>query len=408
MLGKLINLAWRNIWRNKRRAIITSLSIVASLFFVLIMRQMQLWSYDYNIKNSVSNYVGYIQITDSTYIDEKIIDNSIDASAIQTELITSIEHVNGVYPRMQSGALVSTGIKSKFAGIMGIRPETDNKVLKLQRKLTEGELLSDKDSDILITEKMAKYYRVHVGDTLVLIGQGFQGYTAAGLYNIKGIIRFSVGDLSNMLFMTLSESQRFLSAPNRFTHYLINIEDSKHLNKVANQVKQLVHNKPMKARTWEEVLPGLKQGLELDSNSGLLIVGILYMIVAFGMFGTIIMLYNERLFEFGILNAIGMHKKTLIFVTQIELIILTIIGIIIGNIVSLPFLFYFNANPIELKGNTAKGMIEQGFEPYLGSGLYPEVFINNSLLILVISFFATLYIVSKLWKLNTLDAMHQN
>ena len=408
MLIKLINLAWRNIWRNKRRAIITSLSIVASLFFVLFMRQMQLWSYDYNIKNMVSNYVGYIQITDSTYIDEKIIDNSIDVSSIQTALITSLEHVSGVYPRMQSGALVSTGIKSKFAGIMGIRPETDNEVLKLQRKLTEGDLLSENDSDILITEKMAKYYQVHVGDTLVLIGQGFQGYSAAGLYNIKGIIRFSTGDLSNMLFMTLSESQRFLSAPNRFTHYLINIDDSKHLNKVSNEVKALLQNKSVKARTWEEVLPGLKQGLELDSNSGLLIVGILYMIVAFGMFGTIIMLYNERLFEFGILNAIGMHKKTLILVTQIELTLLALIGIVVGNLISLPVLLHFNANPIELKGNTAKGMMEQGFEPYLGTGLYPEVFVNNSLLILFISFLASLYIVTKLWKLNPLEAMRHN
>lgn len=408
MLLKLINLAWRNIWRNKRRAIITSLSIVASLFFVLIMRQMQLWTYDYNIKNSVSNYVGYIQITDSIYIDEKIIDNSIDASTIQTASIEAIEHVSSINPRVQSGALVSTGIKSKFAGIMGIRPETDNEILKLQRKLAEGQLLDDDDSDILITEKMAKYYQVHVGDTLVLIGQGFQGYTAAGLYKIKGIIRFSAGDLSTMLFMTLPESQRFLSAPNRFTHYLINIEDSKYLNTVASEVKELLHDKPLKARTWEEVLPGLKQGLELDSNSGLLIVGILYMIVAFGMFGTIIMLYNERLFEFGILNAVGMHKKTLIFVTQIELIILTIIGIIVGNLVSLPFLIHFNEHPIELKGNTAKGIIEQGFDPYLGTGLYPEVFVNNSVLILFIGFLATMYIVLKLWKLNPLEAMRHN
>src|SRR5210317_262409 len=97
MLKKLINLAWRNIWRNKRRAIITSLSILASLFFVLFMRQMQLWTYDYNIKNSVSNYVGYIQITDSTYVDEKIIDNSLDADAIPTETIKKLEHVSGVY-----------------------------------------------------------------------------------------------------------------------------------------------------------------------------------------------------------------------------------------------------------------------------------------------------------------------
>jgi len=405
---KFISIAWRNIWRNKRRAFITSFSIVVSLFFVLLMRQMQLWTYDFNIKNTVSGYVGYIQITDSTYVDEKILDNTLEDRQLPMEIINSVEGISGTYPRMQSGALVSTGLKSKFAGVMGIQPEIDNTSLKLHKKLKQGKLLDTDDSSVMITEKMAKYYQVKVGDSLVMIGQGYQGYTAAGIYPIKGIIKFSAGDMANMVFMTLPESQQFFSAPNRFTHFLINLEDSKKINDVAQELTQKLDNSNLEIRTWEEVLPGLKQGLELDSNSGLLICGVLYMIVGFGIFGTIVMLYNERIFEFGVLSAIGMSKKSLLFTTLAEILLLTIVGVIIGNLVSLPLLYHLNLNPIELTGESAKGMIDQGFEPFIGTGIYWDVFVMNSLAILAISTVTSTYLVAKIVKLNPLNAMKQH
>jgi len=405
---QFITLAWRNIWRNKRRALITSFSIVASLFFILCMRQMQLWTYDFNIKNTVSSYVGYIQITDSSYVNEKILDNSLEKNQIPATTINAIEGISGTYPRLQSGALVSTGIKSKFAGVMGIQPDIDNTSLKLLKKLKAGTLLENDDNAIMITEKMAKYYQVKVGDSLVMIGQGYQGYTAAGIYKIKGILKFSTGDMANMVFMSLHESQVLFSAPNRFTHYLINIENSKDIDKISKQLTQKLDNPNLSIRTWEEVLPGLKQGLELDSNSGLLISGILYMIVGFGIFGTNVMLYNERIFEFGILSAIGMSRLNLLFTTLTEIFLLTIIGIILGNIVSFPLLYYLNINPIELQGNTAQGMIDQGFEPYIGTGIYLDVFLMNSLAILLITGLTTLYLITKLLNLSTLTAMKQH
>jgi len=129
-----IMLAWRNIWRNRKRAFLTISSIAASLFFVLFLRQMQFWTYDFNIKNTVSGSVGYLQITDSSYVDEKIIDNTLTSDQIDLNKIKEIEGVSGVYTKFQSGALVSTGLKSRFAAVNGINPETDNKLFHLMIK----------------------------------------------------------------------------------------------------------------------------------------------------------------------------------------------------------------------------------------------------------------------------------
>lgn len=407
MKKQLLILAWRNIWRNKRRALLTISSIVVSLFFVLFMRQMQFWSYNFNIKNSVSGSIGYLQITDSSYIDEKIVDNSMLSEQVPVVAITAIEGVSGLHPRFQSGALVSTGIKSKFAAVLGISPSQDMELLKLPNKLRKGKLLEPNDKAVLITEKMAEYYKVSVGDSLIFMGQGYQGYTAAGIYPIKGIVYFPAGDLSNSVFMSLRETQKFYVAPDRFTNYLINIENSKDLHKINKQVQQLLIGSALTVRTWEEVLPGLKQGFEIDANSGLIISGILYMIVGFGIFGTIVMLYNERRFEFGVLTAIGMNKSDLLLITITELSILTLIGVFFGNLLSFPLLYYLNNNPIELGGEAANAMMEQGFDPYMGTGLYIDVFAMNSLAVILIAAITSGYMILKIANLNALSAMKQ-
>jgi len=404
----LITLAWRNIWRNKRRAVITISSIIASLFFVLLLRQMQLWTYDFNTKNTISGYVGYIQITDSTFVDEEILDNSITAQQIPLAEIHKIKGVSGVFPRLQSGALVSTGIKSKFSGVIGIQPSIDNKALKLTKKISSGNLLNNNDAAVLITDKMAKYYQVKPGDSLVLIGQGYQGVTAAAIYPVKGIVNFPAGDMANMVYMPLKEAQLFYGAPERYTSFLINLDQSSDLQNVLTEVKKVVTNNTLTIRTWEDVLPGLKQGLELDSNSGKLIAAILYMIVGFGIFGTIVMLYNERAFEFGVLSAVGMSRRKIIISTIIELQFLTFIGVILGNIAAFPILYYYHKNPYQLTGETAQGMIDQGFEPLIGTGIYANVFINNSIIVLIISAVVSMYIVMKIFQLNPLTAMKQH
>lgn len=400
-------LAWRNIWRNKRRALITIASIAISLFFVLMLRQMQFWTYDFNIKNTVSAQIGYLQITDSLFVDEEILDNSISEDQVPVERIQQIPGVSEVIPRFMSGALTSTGLKSKYAGVLGINPELDNKSLKLDRKLSKGSLLSSGDRSIVITDKMAEFYQVAVGDSLVMVGMGYHGFTAAGIYPVKGIINMSVGEMSTMVYMDMKEAQYMFAAPGRYTQFLVNVDQQKDMVKVQEELTSLMANSGLEVRTWEEVLPGLKQGLELDSFSGMLMAGILYMIVGFGIFGTIVMMYNERQFEFGVMSAIGMSKKRLMTVTMMELLMLILMGILVGLMLAVPVNYYYNRHPVLLGGEAAESIIEKGFDPYLGMGLYPDVYAANAGVIGGIAILVSLYMIVKIWGLDPIKAMRK-
>ncbi len=407
-MNYIFKLAWRNIWRNKRRAFITMSSISISLVLVIFMMQLQKKQWMQTIDSSISGYVGYIQISDTAFVDESVLDNSIDLEQVDMEALRKIEGVRGVYPRIQSAALASIGIKSKFAGILGITPSLDNDEMKLPQKLLEGELITDTDKNVMITKTMAQYYKVGVGDTLVAYGMGYQGFTAAGLYRIKGIINIPAGDLSNMIYMSMPEAQYFFAAPNRVTSVLVNIEENGNLYEIQREVRANISDQSLIARNWEEVLPAMKEGMEIDSISNQAMLAILLVIVCFGIFGTIVMLYNERIFEFGIMLSIGMKKQAILFSTLAEIYLLSLLGILASWIIVTPILYFIKTNPIQLSGNMKETMISYGMDPVMSVGMYPELYFNSSAIILIFTVIMSLYVVNKVANLNPLDAMRKN
>ncbi len=407
-MSYIFKLAWRNIWRNKRRAIITISSISISLVLVIFMMQLQKKQWMQNVDTAISGYVGYIQISDTAFVDEGSIDNSISLDQVNMEALRKIDGVRGVYPRIQSAALASIGIKSKFAGILGITPSLDNEEMKLPQKLLEGALITDTDKDVLITKTMAQYYKVAIGDTLVVYGMGYQGFTAAGLYRIKGIINIPAGDLSNMIYMSMPAAQYFFAAPKRVTGVLVNIEENENLYAIHEKVKREISDQSLIARNWEEVLPAMKEGMEIDSVSNQAMLAILLVIVCFGIFGTIVMLYNERVFEFGIMLSIGMKKQAILISTLIEIYLLALLGILSSWVIVTPILYFFQRNPIQLSGNMKETMISYGMEPVMSVGMYPELYFNSSAIILIFTIIMSLYVVNKVANLNPLDAMKKN
>ena len=156
-------------------------------------------------------------------------------------------------------------------------------------------------------------------------------------------------NLNNMsVFMPLKVAQDFVSAKNRITNLVIDKEKYFDEIKIAKEVKSKVEIQSKDVMTWKEMTPELDQLIEADNAGGILIIIILYMIVSFGIFGTVLMMTQERLYEFGVLISIGMKKSKLMITLIFETIFLTLIGVFIGFIVSRPIVNYFHYNHIEI------------------------------------------------------------
>ncbi|MCB0280408.1 MAG: ABC transporter permease, partial [Calditrichaeota bacterium] len=214
----IFTLAWRNIWRNRRRTLISIGSVFFAVVFALFMRATQLGSYELMIANTVEQYTGYLQIHESGYKEKESIDLSFIYSNEIRGQIKSNANVKELVPRLESFVLISTSHDTKGSLIMGIDPDAENRMNALQKRLIAGDYLDYADQAVMLAEGLAQNLKLSVGDTVVLISQGFHGVSAAAKYPIKGLIKYAIPEQNNsLMFLSLKEAQHFFAADERIT-----------------------------------------------------------------------------------------------------------------------------------------------------------------------------------------------
>jgi putative ABC transport system permease protein len=404
----LIKIAWRNVWRNKRRSFITIAAIFIAVFLAILMRSLQLGMYENMIKNVVGSFSGYVQIHSKGYWEDKNINNSFEVSESGLNSINKIEGVSNIIKRVQTGVLSSNNKLSKFLYVTGIEQEAEEKLTDWNKRLIDGTLLDDNGQSIIVAKGVAKYYDAKVGDSLIFIGQGYHGMQAVGIYPIQGVIDMKNPNLNNMsVFMSLKSAQDFVSAKNRITNLVIDKEQYFNEVKIAEKVKSKIDIQSRDVMTWKEMTPQLDQLIEADNAGGILIIIILYMIVGFGIFGTVLMMTQERLYEFGVLISIGMKKSKLMIILIYETIFLTFVGVLVGFVISWPIVNYFHYNPLKLFGAAADQLESAGFEPIIPFMNTYDIPLVHGFIIILISLITCIYPIIIISKLKPIKAMNR-
>jgi len=400
-----VKLAWRNLWRNKRRTLIAISSIVFSVLLASWMRSMQEGSYDSMIDNVVKFYSGYLQVQDTAFWEERTIDNGFAANQILKSKISDINDVTLVSERLESFALAANRLHSKPAMVLGIEPEAEDQITKISQKITNGRFLQSDDKGAIIAEGLAKYLNLSVGDTLVMISQGYHGISASGLFEIVGIIEHPNPDFNKRLvYLDINEAREFYSAPGISTSLVVMTNDHYKVDHLKKEIRKLlpVQNTVM---TWAEMQPELVQLIQSDRGGGIIMLGILYVVITFGMFSVVMMMVKERKREFGVIHAVGMRKGKLSVIVVIETIMIGLIGCSAGLVISILFCWYFYHNPLPLTGEMAEAYANYGMEPYMFFSMKSSLFYNQMILVFLISFFISIFPVSNIFRMKITKAM---
>ena len=396
-----LKLAWRNIWRNKRRTFITIVSIVLAVVLAVFMRAMQLGMYDGMIRNVVGAFTGYVQVHALGYWEERSLDNSITFDAGLEQMLVALDGVEAVVPRIQSFALSSCGELTKGALITGVDPAKEGYLSDLHEKIEKGEVFGINDDKVLVAKGLAQYYDASVGDTIVFIGQGYHAMTAAGKYEISGIIDLNNPRLNNItVLMPLPTMQRYLGTDDIVTTLIIAKEERARTEDVTTSLIAALDPAIYEVMNWHELMPELDQTIVADSIGGLIMVFILYMIITFGIFGTVLMMTEERMYEFGVLISIGMKRHKLMITIFLETVLLSLIAVTIGALLITPVVHYFNANPIELTGNGAEAMEKFGFDPVIPMLIDYSIQATHAGIICVVTVLMAFY---PLWVISRVD-----
>jgi ABC-type lipoprotein release transport system permease subunit len=357
------------------------------------------------VDNVVQAYTGYIQVFDRNYQVDKIIENTFLISDDLVSEMEKSENVTLALPRLESFALASSGNQTKGVLLVGTDPAKDDQLTHLSKKLVKGNYLSMGDSAAMVSERLAKFLKLDVGDTLVLISQGYHGAGAAGKYSVKGILRFPSPDLDNKLvYLTLGMAQQFFSAENRVTSVSINLKESKNLAGTAALLQNKLGDQ-YDVRTWDKILVELVQQIESDNASGKIMLALLYLIVGFGVFGTVQMMTNERRREFGVVVAVGMQKYKLGLILALEIFIMGILATLGGIALSIPVVYMGYIHPIRLTGDMAQSLINYGMEPVMPMAWETGFFISQTLVAMLIILVAVILPVLNVTRLSVTKAL---
>jgi ABC-type lipoprotein release transport system permease subunit len=467
---KNYKIAWRNLWRNKRRTLITVASIFFAVFFALLMRSLQLGSYDHMFRNVIESYTGYIQVQNEDFKDNSTVDNSFDFTPEIKQLILKDKNVTNLVPRFESFALASTGPLTKGVLVMGIDPEKESLLSNVKDRLVQYRLtdkaidtlkklglpqkvkskldlfrgesyssesilqldlgIKDKEAnslmpviekvtsfrngyiaagkkEALLGDKLAKYLNLNIGDTLVMIGQGYHGTTAAEKFRIAGIVKLPTPDIDNkIVYLPVDVCQDFYNAPGMLTSMALCVKDNndKAINKTLRTLgKELPP--PLRLLGWREMNALLINQMDADNKSGAIMIGILYMVIAFGIFGTVLMMTTERRREFGVLVAIGMQKSKLAVIVMFEMIYIGLLGILSGIAVALPAIIIGQYNPIRFSGEYAKVYESYGMEPIMPFMPINYYFLWQSVIVAMIVAIAISYPVRKIYKMTVVNSL---
>ncbi|MCL5029433.1 MAG: FtsX-like permease family protein [Bacteroidetes bacterium] len=403
----LLKLAWRNIWRNKRRSLITLAAVVFAAVMAIAMRGIQLGTYALNIRSVVELFSGYLQIQEKNYLDNPSLTSSF---IIDSKILDALKSTKGVVdyaPRIYADGLISYKDNSRGAAIFGIEPEKEKNVTTFVQNINSGKFFtSDSSNQIVVGDQLLKNLDAKVGDEIVLLAQGYDGTLGNQKFKIVGTVKFGVQELeSALIFMGLKSAQSLLAMGSKVNVVAIKADDLNHLEEINDQLSSKIRNSNIKILSWDKINPELEQAIQLDNVSGIFFLGILIVIVAFGILNTVLMSVIERFREFGVVLAIGMPQVTLTYLVYIETMLITFIGLVAGNIFGYAINYYFILHPIIL-GEELKKLYEiYHFLPQLKSTLQVSIFFNVSLSILAISLASCFYPAYKVYKLEPLKGI---
>lgn len=465
-------IAWRNLWRNRRRTIITASSVFFAVFFAVIMRSMQLGSYDNMINNFIESLTGHLQVQHVKYQDDPLIDNSFEYNDSIVSAIMATQNVVSVTPHLESFSLASSGAQTKGVAIIAIDPvkekdfsdpearlvryritsavikqmedsnEFPSRILDIVREnedrsypsaaslenalsLSNGDninfldrileysefknsWLTPDDEGIVVSDKLASYLKVSLGDSVILMGQGYHGVSATGIFPVRGIIKMPSPEIDNKLvIMTIPAAQRLFDTGGQITSLVVNLtgKSNRTIKSAKKSINSILTDKNTTAKTWYELNPVLYQQIQGDSQTGQMMLGVLYFIILFGIFGTVLMMVSERKKEFGVLVAIGMQKRKLKRIVTIEMLLLGSIGLVAGLVAAVPLVTYFNLNPVRLGGELGKMMEDWGWEAVMPTAPVGAYFFWQAVIVAGMVLLAVIYPMRKIGKLKEIEAL---
>lgn len=353
----MLKLAFRNILRNRRRTILTILSMFGGYVLMSVQLSVTEGSYDQMLDFYTRDTTGHVQITARNYVERPTLYKSVPVSR---EILTDLSNqpgVQAVTARIESSALAYGETRSFPVEVKGVHPRREANLSYLAEKVSEGEYLSDEpDSDgyfpAMLGAQAARQLDLGVGDELVLISQGADGSLANDLYRISAILGQPEDAEARWVVLPLAAAQSFFVMPGEAHRLIVLGRDFHQAQALETQLRNWIDNRwpdrDYQATSWQQVAKDFYRTMQADKEGGKVMLYILVFLVCIGVLNTVLMSVMERTGEFGVLKAIGTSPSRLFSLIVLETLLLAVIACGLGVLVAWPINAWFTAVGIEM------------------------------------------------------------
>lgn len=404
----LIKLAWKNLLRHKRRSIIAAIAMGIGLAALIFADALWLGMERNMVKTATASFLGDGQIHREGFSDEQAVEltiNQLDAVVASLRREGIVAHFT---LRTFAFGMITSPATVAAVNLVGVEPSTERYLSQIDDAIIEGAYFEGSNSrDIVLGEELVERLEVGLNDRIVVtVAQAGSGDLSQEMFRVSGIYRFAdEGMNSGMAFIRLGKAQQMLALGAEAHEIALKFIDSTSAEDQDLLFWRTYSQGGNKARSWTEVLPEVQAMFEMSKFSKYIMGVVLFGVVVFGIVNTLFMSLYERMFEFGVLRAIGTRPFGMARLILFEAGALAVLGIILGTIFGFCVTLIFSTIGIDYTGIEMMGITMQEL-------IYPDIriqpFIFYSIWIFVFTIIAGLYPARYAAKMSVATAMRRS
>lgn len=349
-------IAFRNIFRRKRRSTLTGLMMTGGCALFALFIGMVDGTYGNLIDMFTRSYTGHIQVHKNGYLDKPSIYKTLNDPDSIGDKIQPVAHVQSWAPRVYTSALAFAGKKTTGVKVVGVHPVKEVRTTRLKYKVERGRFISDTPlNEVVISNGLARILKVDLGGEIALIAQGSDGSIANELFTVVGITD-KAGSSSLTCYMHINTAQEFLTLGGRVHEIAVVLADHAKTRQTVGLIKDALDEPLLDVDPWQVVEAQFYKAMQADIKGNWYTIVIFTIIIAVGVLNTILMIILERTREFGVLRALGTRPFQIFMLIVFETVFLAVISIIIGTIIGMLANWWFYvygitySTPIEYGG----------------------------------------------------------
>jgi ABC-type lipoprotein release transport system permease subunit len=374
-LSLFLSLAWRNIWRNRRRTLITFVAIGVGVWSMIVLAAlMDAWAMSV-FNASTNTLTGHGQIHASDYLDDPTVDHRFVLSDGPLTTLLESANVKAWASRVRVPAIIQTERENSPVELVGINPQRERDLSFIGDAVHEGRYLkNNQDPGILLGRKLARRLHTSVNKRVVIMSQSSTGGIAERGFRVVGIFDAEQEETETAFaFVSLKQAQNMLAIGSDISEIAFLVHD---LDSLPMFIQQLRNAAPeLDIQPWYALEPFTDAILKISDGTIALWTVVMFVLVAFGLVNTLLMAVFERTREFGLLQALGLRPRLIIIVVLLESLLLIGVGVLAGLLSGALTVLAFH-NGLDL-GVLAKGATLFG----AGRVLYPQLHTNQVIFI---------------------------